>query len=102
MSSLESGTIAVRGFFFDRGVEGYTHAAPITVEGIGFQAKGTQVVERFGKPDSEGGPVKVAGMLKYWAHYNSGLQFDFDNDAVIIVVVSDPKLSKSRRSNSRT
>ncbi len=83
-------------FFFDENVEGHSRRPAISVGGIGFRTPKTKVINVLGKPQREGGPVRVANRKKAWIYYDSGLQFDFDSqDRVIIISVCDPKLSRS-------
>ncbi len=83
-------------FFYDANVEGHTRRSPVTLGGIGFHTPKTKVINMLGKPQCEGGPVRVANRKKTWIYYPSGLQFDFDSrDRVIIISVCDPKLNRS-------
>lgn len=83
-------------FFYDENVEGHSRRPTISIDGIGFRTPKTKVIDVLGKPQGEGGPVRVAKRKKTWIYYDSGLQFDFDSqDRVIIVVVCDPKLIRS-------
>ncbi|MGA3052623.1 MAG: hypothetical protein ABSD63_00295 [Candidatus Korobacteraceae bacterium] len=82
-------------FFYDVNVEGHTKRAPVALDGIGFRTPKTKVINVLGKPQCEGGPVRVANRKKTWIYYDSGLQFDFDSrDRVIIISVCDPKLNR--------
>jgi hypothetical protein len=83
-------------FFYDVAVEGHTRAPSVRVHGIGFGSSRKGVLEVFGKPDLEGGPVRVGNRKKSWICYHSGLQFDFDrHDRVRIIVVFDRRLLRT-------
>jgi hypothetical protein len=83
-------------FFYDENVEGHSRRPTISIDGIGFRTPKTKVINVLGKPQCEGGPVRVANRKKTWIYYDSGLQFDFDSqNRVIIISVCDPKLNRS-------
>lgn len=83
-------------FFYDENVEGHSGRPAISIDGISFRTPKTKVINVLGKPQCEGGPVRVANRKKSWIYYDSGLQFDFDSqDRVIIISVCDPKLNRS-------
>ncbi len=87
--------------FFDANVEQHFHRAPVHLNGIKLGSTRSLVVEHLGRPDMEGGPVRVGRRLKSWIYYNSGVQFDFDSrNRVIIIMVFAPtfKTSGSQRS----
>ena len=82
-------------FFYEADVEGHSRRAPVNIDGIGFRTPKTKVIEALGKPDCQGGPVRVAKRKKTWIYYASGLELDFDSqDRVMIISVCDPKLNQ--------
>lgn len=83
-------------FFYGDGIEGHLHRAPVRFDGISFGSSRSQVLQAFGKPNFEGGPVRVARRLKSWICYDSGVEFDFDGrNRVIIIAVFNPQLRRT-------
>jgi len=73
-------------FFYGEDIEGHDNAAAIQANGIQLGSTREQVEAKFGLPDREGGPVRVANRKKSWIYYASGIQFEFDVRGRVIII----------------
>ncbi len=79
-------------YFFDANVEHHSHAARVRLDGIELGSTRSQVISSLGQPDLLGGPVTVAGRVKNWICYDSGVEFDLDaRNRVTTIIIFDAK-----------
>ena len=84
-------------FFFGDNVEHHTRGAQVRLDGVGLGSTRSQVVKTLGRPNLEGGPVRVGRRLKSWICYNSGIEFDLDSQGrVMIMIIFAPHLVTRR------
>jgi hypothetical protein len=80
-------------FFYGEGGQGHRGADVETDQGLQIGDSFSKVLKVYGYPDKQGEPVKLSGKMLSgkWIYYESGIQFDFDDDNTVkIISVSLP------------